>query len=358
MISAPDRRQAVKLITEACDAGARKHKACEIMEIDLRTFQRWTRENEVRSDKRSATRRPEPHNKLSPEERQQVLDTCHQPEFASSPPSQIVPQLADRGEYLASESSFYRILREADEQHHRGRSRASRKVALPTSFCATGPNQVWSWDITWLPGPIHGLFFYLYMIIDIYSRKVVGWEVYSQELSEYASIVLRRAILAENCIFQPLVLHADNGSPQKGSDLKATMEALGVHPSYSRPRVSDDNPYSEAIFRTCKYRPNYPNKGFVDIEKARLWVSDFVDWYNKEHHHSGIKFVTPNQRHAGEDIEILAKRKEVYESAKALNPQRWSGDTRNWEPIKEVWLNPEKVELSGSNHDEIFDVAS
>ena len=343
MISAPDRRQAVELIAEACDAGARKHKACEIMEIDLRTFQRWTREDKVRSDKRPAAQRPEPHNKLSPEERQQVLDTCHQPEFASSPPSQIVPQLADRGEYVASESSFYRILREADEQHHRGRSRASRKIALPTSFCATGPNQVWSWDITWLPGPIHGLFFYLYMLIDIYSRKVVGWEVYSQELSEYASVVLRRAVLSENCIFQPLVLHADNGSPQKGSDLKATMEALGVRPSYSRPRVSDDNPYSEAIFRTCKYRPNYPNRGFIDIENARLWVSDFVDWYNKVHHHSGIKFVTPNQRHAGEDIEILAKRKEVYESAKALNPQRWSGDTRNWEPIKEVWLNPEKV---------------
>lgn len=358
MISAPDRRQAVKLVTEACDAGARKHKACEIMEIDLRTFQRWTREDKVRSDKRPTAQRPEPRNKLSPEERQQVLDTCHQPEFASSPPSQIVPQLADRGEYLASESSFYRILREADEQHHRGRSRASRKVALPTSFCATGPNQVWSWDITWLPGPIHGLFFYLYMIIDIYSRKVVGWEVYSQELSEYASIVLRRAVLSENCIFQPLVLHADNGSPQKGSDLKATMEALGVRPSYSRPRVSDDNPYSEAIFRTCKYRPNYPNKGFMDIEKARIWVGDFVDWYNKEHHHSGIKFVTPNQRHAGEDIKILAKRKEVYESAKAHNPQRWSGNTRNWEAITEVWLNPEKVELPGNDHDEILDVAS
>jgi len=319
MISAPDRRQAVKLISEACESGARKHKACEIMKIDLRTFQRWTQEDEVKSDKRPAAQRPDPHNKLSSEERQQVLEVCHQPEFASSPPSQIVPQLADRGEYIASESSFYRILREADEQHHRGRSRASRKVALPTSFCATEPNQVWSWDITWLPGPIHGLFFYLYMIIDIYSLKVVGWEVYSQELSEYASIVLRRGVLTENCIFQPLVLHADNGSPQKGSALKATMEALGIRPSYSRPRVSDDNPYSEAIFRTCKYRPNYPNKGFVNIEKARLWASNFVDWYNEEHHHSGIKFVTPSQRHAGEDVEILAKRKEVYESAVVLH---------------------------------------
>jgi transposase InsO family protein len=128
---------------------------------------------------------------------------------------------------------------------------------------------VWSWDITWLPGPARGLFFYLYLIIDLYSRKIVGWEVHERECAEYAAGVVRRAVLAEGCVDKPLVLHADNGSPQKGSALRTTLEALGVLPSYSRPRVSDDNAFSEAVFRTCKYRPHYPYGGFESLEAAR-----------------------------------------------------------------------------------------
>jgi transposase InsO family protein len=271
-----------------------------------------------------------------------VLEVCHAPEFASLPPSQIVPRLADRGEYLASESSFYRILREAEEQHHRGRARAPRPPAPPPSHCARGPCEVWSWDITWLPGPVRGLFFYLYLILDLYRRKIVGWEVYERESAEYGARVVRRAVLAEGCVGKTVVLHADNGSPQKGSTLRATLEALGVTPSYSRPRVSDDNAYSEALFRTCKYRPEYPQGGFESLEAAREWTLRFVRWYNQEHRHSGIRYVTPAERHAGEDQAILAARDQVYRAAQERHPERWTGPTRNWEPIGAVWLNPVK----------------
>ncbi len=348
MISASDRSQAVTLINEAHRAGAPRQAACRELGVSVRTYQRWTSQGTVKADRRPGAMRPEPANKLSAEERARVLKTCHHPEFASLPPSQIVPRLADQGEYLASESTFYRVLREADEQHARGRARAPQKPRPPASHCAKGPCEVWSWDITWLPGPDRGLFFYLYLIIDLYSRKIVGWEVQERECAEYAAGVVRRAVLAEGCIDKPLVLHADNGSPQKGSALRATLEALGVLASYSRPRVSDDNPFSEAVFRTCKYRPDYPYGGFESIEAARAWVLQFVRWYHHEHRHSGIRYVTPLERHERRDIALLVQRKEVYEAAKARHPSRWSGTTRNWEPVGEVWLNPQTDPLKGS----------
>ena len=145
------------------------------------------------------------------------------------------------------------------------------------------------------------MFFYLYLIVDIFSRKIVGWEVYGRESAECASTVVRRAVWAESCLTSPLVLHADNGSPMKGATLKVTLEHLGVTASYNRPRVRNDNPFSEALFRACKYRPEWPPKGFSDIEAARDWVKRFADWYNGEHLHSGIRFVAPNTRHAGHD---------------------------------------------------------
>jgi len=157
-----------------------------------------------------------------------VLEVCHRPEFSSLPPSQIVPRLADQGEYIASESTFYRVLREADEQHHRGRACAPQRHQAPTSHCAIGPRQVWSWDITYLAGPVRGLFFYLYLIVDIYSRKIVGWEVYEREAGEHAAEVVQRAVLAEGCVDTPLVLHADNGSPMKGATLRVTLQRLGI----------------------------------------------------------------------------------------------------------------------------------
>ena len=339
MISTADRRKTVTLINEAYQAGARLEPACQVVGISTRTYQRWIKRGTVQSDQRPTAKRPQPSNKLSSEERQQVLNICHQPEYASLPPCQIVPRLADEGTYIASEASIYRILHDADQQHHRGRSKKPKSFCPPEGYSATGPNQVWSWDITWLPSRIRGMFFYLYVIMDIYSRKIVGWEVNPAENADFAASLIHKAVLGEGCMLDPPVLHADNGSPQKGFTMKAKLENLGITPSYSRPRVSNDNPYSESLFRTCKYRPEYPTDGFKDIDAARQWVALFVDWYNDEHLHSAIRYVTPAQRHKGEDAKILAHRHQVYQEAKQRHRNRWSGPTRNWEPIKEVSLN-------------------
>jgi putative transposase len=265
-------------------------------------------------------------------------------EYADLPPSQIVPSLADKGIYIASESTFYRVLRNENMQKHRGRSKPPSKPKVPDTHIAKGPNQVWSWDITYLNTSVRGLYYKLYMIVDIFSRKIVGWEVWEEEKGEYAAELVERAVIVEKVRCSPLVLHSDNGAPMKAVTLKTKLESLGVLSSYSRPRVSNDNPYSEALFRTCKYRSNYPSEGFVNIDTAREWVNGFVNWYNHEHYHSGIKFTTPDSMHTGEVKKILNKRKKVYQSAKALHPQRWRKCIRNWEPIEEVALNPVKDE--------------
>ena len=340
MISTQDRHEAIELIEEAVAAGARRARACALLGLSVRTVQRWTRDGEVTEDRRPSAERPTPPNALSEAERADVRALCNSPEHASLPPSQIVPRLADAGIYIASESTFYRVLRADDAQHHRGRAKAPRAPKAPPSHTADGPNQVWCWDITYLPGPVRGMFFYLYLILDLYSRKIVGWEVHAQENSAHASALVQRAVLAEGGIGKPRILHADNGSPQKGSTLLATLDHLGVIPSYSRPRVSDDNAYAETLFRTLKYRPAYPAGGFADLGEARAWVLDFVRWYNTEHRHSALAFVTPEQRHTGADAAILAQRQALYAQAKAERPERWSGAVRDWTQPGPVTLNP------------------
>lgn len=224
---------------------------------------------------------------------------------------------------------------------HRGRSKRPEKRNLLRPV-ATGPNQVWSWDITYLRGPIKGQFFYLYMIIDIFSRKVIGWRLHERENSFFASELVTKCLAQEKISGEGLILHSDNGSPMKGSTMLATLQKLGVIPSFSRPSMSDDNPYSEALFKTLKYSPHYPTRPFWDYFEAHQWVNQFVRWYNEEHLHSGIKFVTPNSRHAGKDAEILEKRAAVYLTAKQKNPNRWRNQIRNWTPIDKVYLNPSK----------------
>jgi putative transposase len=251
--------------------------------------------------------------------------------------------LADKGEYLASESSYYRILKEADQLHERGRAKPRQKRTPPTTHVAEAPNEVWSWDISYMPSWVRGQFFYLYLILDIYSRKIVGWEVHEREGGEEAAELIQRAVLAERCCGKPLVLHSDNGSPMKSQTMQAKLYDLGVVPSRSRPRVSNDNPYSESLFRTLKYCPEWPSEGFATLEAARKWVRQFTQGYNEEHRHSQLRFVTPGQRHRGEDKALLSKRDEVYAKAKERNPSRWSGQTRDWTPIGSVALNPERV---------------
>ena len=344
MILTQDRETAVLLIDEAVTTGAACYKACRELGITERTYQRWTRHGGVKADGRPGAIRPTPLNKLAQEERDEIISVMNSKEYKSLPPSQVVPILADKGCFIASESTFYRVLHDHKMQHSRGRSQqAARKNA--TTHTATGPNQLWCWDITWMPGPAKGIYFYLYLILDIYSRKIVGWEIHDHESSEQASLLVRKAHLNEAVGLKPLVLHSDNGSPMKGASLMATLDNLGIASSYSRPRVSNDNAFAESIFRTCKYRPDYPYKGFATLEDSRAWVLKFVHWYNVRHRHSGIKFMTPAQRHNGEAVGIAKQRSATYEAAKCRHPERWSGKTRDWSLPEKVHLNPEKEEF-------------
>ncbi len=269
----------------------------------------WLALVSVKCDQRPIIERPKPLHKFSEKERQAILDCCNSVEYASAPPCQIVPSLADSGIYLGSESSFYRILKEEQQLKHRGRSKPKKASKKPTSFTATGPNQVWSWDISYLPTHVIGQYYYLYLFMDIYSRKFVGAEVFAQESGEDAADLLQRSVWREKCSGTNLVLHSDNGAPMKSFTLRAKMEDLGIITSRSRPRVSNDNPYSEAGFKMIKYCPQWPDSGFISLEEARSWVDEFVSWYNGEHRHSGIRYVTPDERHEGLDFEILEQRK-------------------------------------------------
>lgn len=190
---------------------------------------------------------------------------------------------------------------------------------------------------------MRGQFYYLYMFEDVYSRKIVGYEVYETESGDYAAGLFQRCLLREQCLHRPLVLHSDNGAPMKAQTMKVKLEELGVLPSYSRPRVSNDNAFSESLFRTLKYRPGWPSSGFNSLEEARRWVDRFVNWYNHEHKHSKLRFVTPHERHSGEDAALLAQRQRVLEQAKKRTPGRWGRrPIRNCEPVGSTTLNPEK----------------
>src|SRR5690242_14254629 len=206
---------------------------------------------------------------------------------------------------------------------------------------AAGPNQVWSWDITWLPTTVRGQYLYLYLVMDVWSRRIVGWTVEQREGADVAAALIRRACTDGNVDPLGLVLHADNGQPMRGSTMVATLQSLGIIPSFSRPHVSDDNPYSEALFRTLKHTPAYPRLPFASIVSAQRWVDRFVHWYNGEHRHSAIRYVTPDQRHTGREHHILSRRHQLYQLARKSHPERWTRTTRNWVPIGPVVLHPQ-----------------
>ena len=345
MIDLEDRQVLAQDIHTAHRAGARLRLACETVGIDERTLQRWkASQGLVTGDGRPQAVRPVPSHALSEIERAHLLQVANEPRFCAVPPARIVPMLADEGIYLASESSFARVLRSQGQNAHRGRAKAPKAVRPPTTHIATAPRQVWCWDMTYLPAVVLGRWFHLYLILDLYSRKIVGWEVHETDDSVHAAHLVRRTALAEGigAMLAKSVLHGDNGSTLKATTVLSMLSWLGVKPSYSRPRVSDDNAYAEALFRTAKYRPEFPAKGFATLEAARAWATEFVHWYNVEHRHSGIGYVSPAQRHEGTDREILAKRHEVYTQARAAHPARWSGKTRNWSPVGAVTLNPER----------------
>jgi transposase InsO family protein len=354
MTAHEERKQVIVLLNESITAGARQTQACEVLGLSERTLQRWQTGETVHCDQRPLRDYQPPH-KLTVIERAEVLAVANSDEFGHLPPSQIVPRLADQGCYVASESTFYRILREENQLAHRRSERPAQSRTKPRAVCATAPNQLYSWDITYLPSAVRGQFFYLYLFMDIFSRKIVGWQVYEEESSALAGEVLRDLCHREGIQSKQLILHSDNGSPMKGATMLATLQQLGVMPSLSRPAVSNDNPYSESLFKTLKYRPKYPLKPFSTITDARYWVTELVEWYNDEHRHSAIRFVTPAQRHEGLDEDLLDQRKAVYEKARARNPLRWSGTIRNWQRIQVVHLNPDQADANHkSNKEEII----
>ena len=349
MTALSERQQFIQWIAEAVHAGARQSQACQMIGITARTLQRWKQPDQAQGDRRQH-RTWTPKNKLSCSEIKQIIDLCNQDEFKDLSPHQIVAILAERGQYLASASSLYRILKAHQQLAHRHKSRVpGNPPSKPKALVASAPNQIYSWDITYLASFLKGKFFYLYLFMDIFSRKIVGWQVYEEESSQHASDVIKDICRQEAISKDQVTLHSDNGGPMKGATMLATLQQLGVTPSLSRPAVSNDNPYSESLFKTLKYRPIYPSKPFESLEETRQWVERFVSWYNTEHRHSGIQFVTPDQRHSGDDKAILKIREATYLAAKKANPERWSGEIRQWKWQETVALNPDNQDDKKGN---------
>lgn len=326
---------ALSLIEEAFANGASKEKSCKILGITIRSYQRW-KEGKLEDLRKGPSIIA---HKLSDVERKEVLGVLNSSEYRNLSVREVVPRLADQNVYIASESTFYRILKENKLQVHRGRSKQSNRYR-PPAVIARGPNEVWSWDITYLKGPVRGEYFYLYMVVDIYSRMIVGWDLQKEQSSEHSSKLMSSLHARYGIRKKQLTLHADNGGPMKGATMLATLQKLGIIPSFSRPTVSDDNPFSEALFKTLKYCPQYPLRGeFASLEGARRWIEEFVFWYNEKHLHSEIHYVSPVDRFLGKDKQILEKRKEVYAKARSENPIRWKNKLRNWNHKSEVPLN-------------------
>ena len=342
MIPAEDRRATVALLQEGISRGASIKAVADLFGVAPRTLRRWglmIRAQGFSHDQRKGADRYVAH-RFSPEERQNVLATVNDPRFADLPPGQIVAILAEEGIYVGSESTLYRIMREEGLLNHRTRSRPPQESREPPVLVATGIHQVLAWDITLLPGPVKGQFYYLYMVMDVWSRRILGVEVHERESGELAKHFFERFCRDEGLSAgSSTVLHSDNGAPMRSSTLAAKLRELGIERSFSRPRVSNDNAYAESLFRTMKYHHSYPLRRFRDLLSVRAWADGFVNWYNAEHRHSGIKYVTPNQRHNGEADAICRTRQETYEEARQKNPRRWSRATRDWSQPQIVKVN-------------------
>ncbi|WP_095976931.1 IS3 family transposase [Melittangium boletus] len=328
----PDVRSQVRgLVEQAIIEGARQSSACRLLGLSSRTLQRWRHPAHAR-DGRSQTRRA-PANRLDEHERRLALELLRSPSFQGLSPRQIVPRLADQDRYLASESTLYRLLRaQRRTPSARGGGAPSHS---PPEQAAVAPNQIWSWDITYLRGPERGAFLYLYLVMDVFSRRIMGWRIHLEESARRAALLIRQVCHRQGVEPSGLILHADNGGPMKGSALVKTLRRLGIVPSYSRPRVSNDNTFVESLFGTLKGRPSYPREHFSSAATARAWVSRFVDWYNREHLHSRLGYVTPDDRYFGRDARVFQRRARLYEHARAQRPGRWSRHIRHWAPPTE-----------------------
>ena len=328
------RKLAVELIIEANNNGARIWKACDALEISVSTFERW-RKGKYTDNRKGAYKAVA--RKLTEEEKQKIIDVSCSSRYKDDNPYKIHATLLDNGIYIASISSFYRVLRENNLVHHRGNTRPGRSHSKPPERIATGPNQVWTWDITWIPSSIRGIFYFSYTIIDIWDRSIVKWAIHDREDDILAQELFHTALDENN--YPDVFVHSDNGNPMKGVSLMALFYKLEISNSYSRPRVSDDNPFIESWFKTMKYDVSYPGK-FKTITLAREWFAGFVHNYNTAHSHSGLNYMTPIQVREGKYLSIAKKRNRIMLKAKKRNPIRWSNKIKQLPEKHVVYLNP------------------
>lgn len=316
--------------------------ACKAFGVNPRTFRhrRQAREGQLPPRKAGAKRPRSPHPAaLTTKEKLKILDALCSERFCDLAPAQVFNTLLDKGSYLCSVRQMYRLLEDHGLLRERRRGGHARRGEYPTPHLETSrPNQCWTWDITRLPGPTRGVFYYLYTIIDIFSREVVGWTVATRESEAIACELISRTCMQQEITPEQLTLHADRGAPMTARSMTELLDELGIHKSHSRPRVSNDNPYSEAQFKTMKYRPDYPQR-FSSIQAARSWCRNFFDWYSHSHYHSGIGYLRPADVHAGRHHEILKRRQVVLDQAQAAHPERFHRPPTPATPPVEVWIN-------------------
>ena len=311
-------------------------KACQALEVPRASFYRW---NKPVTSNQEPLPRPRPVRALTSNERHNVLDVLHSERFVDKPPAEVYATLLDEGNYLCSIRTMYRIL--ADSQEVRERRNQLRHPAYKKpELLATAPNQVWSWDITKLLGPAKWTYFYLYVILDIYSRYAVGWMVASRESADLAQRLIRETVQKQEISENQLIIHSDRGPSMKSHGVAQLLANLGVTKSHSRPHVSNDNPFSESQFKTLKYRPDFPGR-FGYQEDAISFCQEFFHWYNHEHYHSGIAMLTPAMVHYGSADNVLAKRQQVLDAAYDAHPERFVSKppTPPRQP-NAVWINP------------------
>jgi len=317
-------------------------RALSALGLPRATFYRWKKPPREKA-------RPQPPLALSSPERREVLTLLHEDRFMDKAPREIYATLLDEERYLCSIRTMYRILEREGEVKER-RNQLIRPHYAKPELLATGPNQVWSWDITKLKGPVKWTYYYLYVILDIFSRYVVGWMVAHRELASLARKLMEETMEKQSIKPGHLIIHADRGSSMTSKPVALLLADLGVTKSHSRPSVSNDNPYSESHFKTMKYRPEFPER-FGSIEHARTFSQTFFPWYNTEHHHSGLGLLTPEDVHYGRAPGILAARQEVLLSAYARHPERFKGRMPKPAPLPDaVWINKPSPASDGGIH--------
>lgn len=324
-------------------------RSCHAFGVNPRTYRhrRQVREDRLPTREKLAAKPRAPHPAaLTAAEKWRILFELCSPRFQNSAPAQVFNTLLDEGTYLCSVRQMYRLLEDHGLLHERRRGGHQRRGLHPIPMItATAPNRCWTWDITKLPGPSKGVFYFLYTIIDIFSRHAVGWTLATRESEAIAGELIRRTYQREGVDAQQLTLHADRGSPMIAGSVAELLHDLGVQKSHSRPRVSNDNPYSEAHFKTLKYQPNYPDR-FESLQAARAWCRTFFAWYNHQHYHSGIGYLHPADVHAGRQDAILEHRQTTLDQAQAAHPERFSHRPKPATPPTEAWINRPNIQTN------------